>query len=215
MVSSSDAVLTSAAAVAAGLIAFFATWNAVSAQSLGDADQEAKTSKRTAKRIGGVECCADAFDRKVRNRVGQKQEDPSFWRWLLRQCSVGGFDTSKVKHQDGRQGATGGVKSADSQAERGLLAAIGNTPLVRINSLSEATGCEILGKSEFLNPGGSVKDRVAVKIIQEVRKCTSLVPPPFFCNYCLLPWGTISSKVGALLCRRDVICIRVISIQAL
>jgi cysteine synthase A len=50
----------------------------------------------------------------------------------------------------------------------GLVDAIGNTPLIRINSLSEATGCEILGKCEFLNPGGSVKDRVAVKIIQEV-----------------------------------------------
>ncbi|XP_034677953.1 cysteine synthase 2-like isoform X3 [Vitis riparia] len=50
---------------------------------------------------------------------------------------------------------------------RGLIEAIGNTPLIRINSLSEATGCEILGKAEFLNPGGSVKDRVAVKIIEE------------------------------------------------
>ncbi|XP_044486689.1 cysteine synthase 2 [Mangifera indica] len=49
----------------------------------------------------------------------------------------------------------------------GLVDAIGNTPLIRINSLSEATGCEILGKCEFLNPGGSVKDRVAVKIIEE------------------------------------------------
>ncbi|MCL7023961.1 hypothetical protein MKW94_022284, partial [Papaver nudicaule] len=42
-----------------------------------------------------------------------------------------------------------------------------NTPLIRINSLSEATGCQILAKAEFLNPGGSVKDRVAVKIIEE------------------------------------------------
>ncbi|KAF8673758.1 hypothetical protein HU200_048512 [Digitaria exilis] len=50
---------------------------------------------------------------------------------------------------------------------RGLVEAIGNTPLIRINSLSDATGCEILGKAEFLNPGGSVKDRVAVKIIEE------------------------------------------------
>lgn len=50
---------------------------------------------------------------------------------------------------------------------KGLVDAIGNTPLIRINSLSEATGCEILGKCEFLNPGGSVKDRVAVKIIEE------------------------------------------------
>ncbi|XP_058742839.1 cysteine synthase 2 isoform X1 [Vicia villosa] len=53
------------------------------------------------------------------------------------------------------------------KSKNGILAAIGNTPLIRINSLSDATGCEILGKCEFLNPGGSVKDRVAVQIIEE------------------------------------------------
>ncbi|XP_021818339.1 cysteine synthase 2 [Prunus avium] len=58
----------------------------------------------------------------------------------------------------------------------GLLGAIGNTPLIRINSLSEATGCEILGKCEFLNPGGSVKDRVAVKIIEEALESGDLAP---------------------------------------
>lgn len=56
----------------------------------------------------------------------------------------------------------------------GLVAAIGNTPLIRINSLSDATGCEILGKAEFLNPGGSVKDRVAVKIIEEALESGAL-----------------------------------------
>ncbi|CAE6413239.1 unnamed protein product [Rhizoctonia solani] len=49
----------------------------------------------------------------------------------------------------------------------GIAGLIGNTPLMRINSLSEALGVEILGKAEFLNPGGSVKDRVALKIIQD------------------------------------------------
>ncbi|KAF3319998.1 cysteine synthase 2 isoform X1 [Carex littledalei] len=58
---------------------------------------------------------------------------------------------------------------------RGLVGAIGNTPLIRINSLSDATGCEILGKAEFLNPGGSVKDRVAVKIIEEALENGDLV----------------------------------------
>lgn len=57
---------------------------------------------------------------------------------------------------------------------KGLVDAIGNTPLIRINSLSEATGCEILGKCEFLNPGGSVKDRVAVKIIEEAIESSKL-----------------------------------------
>uniref|UniRef100_A0ACD5X0N0 Uncharacterized protein n=1 Tax=Avena sativa TaxID=4498 RepID=A0ACD5X0N0_AVESA len=58
---------------------------------------------------------------------------------------------------------------------KGLMQAIGNTPLIRINSLSDATGCEILGKAEFLNPGGSVKDRVAVKIIEEALESGVLV----------------------------------------
>ncbi|CAG8755662.1 8284_t:CDS:2, partial [Acaulospora morrowiae] len=47
----------------------------------------------------------------------------------------------------------------------GIVGLIGNTPLMRIKSLSEATGCEILAKAEFLNPGGSPKDRVALNII--------------------------------------------------
>ncbi|TQD94358.1 hypothetical protein C1H46_020044 [Malus baccata] len=58
----------------------------------------------------------------------------------------------------------------------GLVGAIGNTPLIRINSLSDATGCEILGKCDFLNPGGSVKDRVAVKIIEEALESGGLAP---------------------------------------
>ncbi|KAG8925918.1 hypothetical protein FRC00_003481 [Tulasnella sp. 408] len=52
----------------------------------------------------------------------------------------------------------------------------GNTPLVRINSLSDALGVEILGKAEFLNPGGSVKDRVALKIIEEAEEQGLLHP---------------------------------------
>ncbi|KAL0000546.1 hypothetical protein SO802_014327 [Lithocarpus litseifolius] len=59
------------------------------------------------------------------------------------------------------------LKKKKKKPRNGLIDAIGNTPLIRINSLSDATGCEILGKCEFLNPGGSVKDRVAVKIIEE------------------------------------------------
>ncbi|KAJ3090906.1 hypothetical protein HK102_002291 [Quaeritorhiza haematococci] len=52
----------------------------------------------------------------------------------------------------------------------GVEELIGNTPLVRINSLSDITGCEILGKAEFLNPGGSSKDRVALAIIVQAEK---------------------------------------------
>src|SRR5215217_5597810 len=48
-----------------------------------------------------------------------------------------------------------------------LLAAIGDTPLMKLRRLSELTGCTILGKAEFMNPGGSVKDRAALSIIRE------------------------------------------------
>ena len=46
------------------------------------------------------------------------------------------------------------------------IAAIGNTPLIRLNRASDATGCEILGKAEFMNPGQSVKDRAALFIVR-------------------------------------------------
>lgn len=58
----------------------------------------------------------------------------------------------------------------------GFIGAIGNTPLIRLNSFSDETGCEILGKAEFLNPGGSVKDRAALYIIQEAEKSGLLKP---------------------------------------
>jgi cysteine synthase A len=48
-----------------------------------------------------------------------------------------------------------------------VLAAIGNTPLIKLRHASEATGCTILGKAEFMNPGGSVKDRAALAIVQD------------------------------------------------
>ncbi|WP_300019378.1 cysteine synthase A [uncultured Roseobacter sp.] len=48
-----------------------------------------------------------------------------------------------------------------------LAAAVGNTPLIRLKQASEATGCEILGKAEFMNPGQSVKDRAALFIIKD------------------------------------------------
>jgi len=51
-----------------------------------------------------------------------------------------------------------------------FAAAIGNTPLIRLNTLSEDTGCEILGKAEFMNPGGSVKDRAALGIINSAEQ---------------------------------------------
>jgi len=50
---------------------------------------------------------------------------------------------------------------------RGFIDSIGNTPLIRLQAASKATGCDIYGKAEFLNPGGSVKDRAALAIVQD------------------------------------------------
>ncbi|QEH79442.1 cysteine synthase A [Sphingomonas sp. C8-2] len=56
------------------------------------------------------------------------------------------------------------------------LALIGNTPLVRLKGPSEATGCEILAKCEFMNPGGSVKDRAALAIITDAEERGQIAP---------------------------------------
>jgi cysteine synthase A len=57
-----------------------------------------------------------------------------------------------------------------------VIDAIGNTPLIRLNKASEATGCEILGKAEFMNPGQSVKDRAGLFIISDAEKRGLLKP---------------------------------------
>src|SRR5258705_2026027 len=62
------------------------------------------------------------------------------------------------------------------EIREGFVGAVGNTPLVRLAKLSAETGCEILGKAEFLNPGGSVKDRAALYIIQDAERRGALKP---------------------------------------
>ena len=57
-----------------------------------------------------------------------------------------------------------------------LAQAIGNTPLIRLHRASEATGCMILGKAEFMNPGGSVKDRAGLAIITDAERTGALQP---------------------------------------
>ncbi len=59
---------------------------------------------------------------------------------------------------------------------RSVIDLIGDTPLVRLNKVSDATGCEILGKAEFMNPGGSVKDRAALGIIRKAEASGALKP---------------------------------------
>ncbi len=58
----------------------------------------------------------------------------------------------------------------------GLVGAIGSTPLIRLRKASELTGCTILGKAEFLNPGGSVKDRTALYIVLDAEQRGELCP---------------------------------------
>ena len=58
----------------------------------------------------------------------------------------------------------------------GFVGAVGNTPLIRLKRLSEETGCQILGKAEFMNPGGSVKDRAASAIVLEAERRGELPP---------------------------------------
>jgi cysteine synthase A len=62
------------------------------------------------------------------------------------------------------------------QIKHDVIAAIGGTPLIRLKQASELTGCEILGKAEFLNPGQSVKDRAALFIIQDAIRRGQLRP---------------------------------------
>jgi cysteine synthase A len=59
---------------------------------------------------------------------------------------------------------------------RSVIELIGGTPLIRLNRLSEETGCEILGKAEFMNPGQSIKDRAALSIVQQAKASGRLRP---------------------------------------
>ena len=65
---------------------------------------------------------------------------------------------------------------AAHQIGDGLIGAIGNTPLIRLRRASDATGCTILGKAEFMNPGGSVKDRAGLAIILDAEQRGTLKP---------------------------------------
>jgi cysteine synthase len=58
----------------------------------------------------------------------------------------------------------------------GFTGAVGNTPLIRLRAVSEETGCEIFGKAEFMNPGGSVKDRAASAIVAAAERSGALPP---------------------------------------
>src|SRR6202034_1070232 len=59
---------------------------------------------------------------------------------------------------------------------RDFVDAVGHTPMIRLRTASEETGCEILGKAEFMNPGGSVKDRAARAIVLDAERRGQLNP---------------------------------------
>jgi cysteine synthase A len=63
-----------------------------------------------------------------------------------------------------------------SEHQPALVSLIGNTPLIHLRQASELTGCTILGKAEFLNPGGSVKDRTALGVIRDAERTGMLEP---------------------------------------
>ena len=88
-----------------------------------------------------------------------------------------------------------------------LSDAIGNTPLIRLNKASEATGCEILGKAEFLNPGQSVKDRAALYIIRDAVASGKLRPGGTIVEGTAGNTGIGLALVGASLGYRTVIVI--------
>ncbi|MGH8265533.1 MAG: pyridoxal-phosphate dependent enzyme, partial [Steroidobacteraceae bacterium] len=58
----------------------------------------------------------------------------------------------------------------------GFWDAVGRTPLIKLERLSSETGCTILGKAEFLNPGGSVKDRAERGLVEDAERQGSLLP---------------------------------------
>ena len=63
-----------------------------------------------------------------------------------------------------------------SNIQNDFISGIGNTPLIKLRAASEITGCNIYGKAEFLNPGGSVKDRAALALLRDCLLYTSPSP---------------------------------------
>ena len=88
---------------------------------------------------------------------------------------------------------------------RKLVDCIGNTPLIRLNKLSDRTGCEILGKAEFMNPGGSVKDRAALGMILAARESGDLRPGGTIVEGTAGNTGIGLAMVGSALGHRTVI----------
>ncbi|EPS29271.1 hypothetical protein PDE_04220 [Penicillium oxalicum 114-2] len=89
--------------------------------------------------------------------------------------SIRRFGTTSLRAAVGGSPYTVRVSAAQGVVN-GLTEAIGNTPLIRLKRLSEETGCNVLGKAEFQNPGGSVKDRAALFVVEDAEKKGLLRP---------------------------------------
>ena len=90
--------------------------------------------------------------------------------------SVGVIDhRKKSRYRKRRSDLTISRRDSDHMTAKysGIDGYVGNTPLIRLRRLSELTGCEILGKAEFMNPAGSVKDRAAYGIITDAERSGS------------------------------------------
>jgi cysteine synthase A len=86
-----------------------------------------------------------------------------------------------------------------------LTDCVGNTPLIRLNGASDETGCQILGKAEFLNPGGSVKDRAALGMVLAARESGRLRPGGIIVEGTAGNTGIGLAMVGSALGHRTVI----------
>jgi cysteine synthase A len=93
------------------------------------------------------------------------------------------------------------------QIKPSVIEAIGNTPLIRLRRASEATGCEIWGKAEFMNPGQSVKDRAALAIIRDAERSGRLRPGGLIVEGTAGNTGIGLTMVGAALGYRSAIVI--------
>ena len=99
------------------------------------------------------------------------------------------------------------VQALSEAAKPSVVEAIGDTPLIRLRAASEATGCEIYGKAEFMNPGQSVKDRAALAIIRDAEASGQLRPGGLIVEGTAGNTGIGLAMVGAALGYRTAIVI--------
>src|ERR1700730_18289274 len=97
---------------------------------------------------------------------------------MARRLDLGAISRSRKRLSKSEKWLNNSRRDSDymTATYRGIDGYVGNTPLIRLRRLSELTGCEILGKAEFMNPAGSVKDRAAHGIITDAERAGRLKP---------------------------------------